>query len=169
MVTAVTLALALSFEPMEKNVMEKPPRGADEGLLGKLFIWRIIFVSVVIGTFTILIFDYLKSNGADEALARTVAVNTLVAGQLFYLFNCRHIQSTAFNRDFFNNPYAFLAAGTLTVLQLLFVYVPAMNTFFDTRALAPEYWLYSGIPGLAVFLIVEVEKAIMRKLEKPVN
>lgn len=163
MVTAVTLALALSFEPMEQNVMLRKPRGAKEGLLGRLFAWRIVFVAVLIGFFTFLVFYQLRINGVDEQMARTVAVNTLVAGQLFYLFNCRHIQSSAFNRDFFNNPYAFLAALVLTVLQLIFVYVPAMNTFFGTSPIPPEYWLYSGFPGLGVFLIVEIEKSIMRR------
>lgn len=163
MVTAVTLALALSFEPMERNVMDRKPRGAHEGMLGRLFAWRIIFVSTLIGFFTFLVFYQLRIDGMDENMARTIAVNTLVAGQLFYLFNCRHIQSSAFNRDFFNNPYAFLAAGVLTVLQLVFVYVPAMNTFFGTSPIPPVYWLYSGFPGLAVFLIVEIEKSIMRR------
>jgi magnesium-transporting ATPase (P-type) len=54
MVTAITLALALSFEPMESNVMERPPRGAGESILGKLFIWRITFVSVIIGGLTLV-------------------------------------------------------------------------------------------------------------------
>jgi magnesium-transporting ATPase (P-type) len=163
MVTAVTLALALSFEPMERNVMNRKPRDAKEGMLGRLFAWRIIFVASLIGFFTFLVFYQLRITGIDEAAARTVAVNTQVAGQLFYLFNCRHIQSSAFNPDFFNNPYAFLAAGVLTVLQLVFVYVPAMNTFFGTSPIPPEYWLYSGFPGLAVFFIVEIEKSIMRR------
>jgi magnesium-transporting ATPase (P-type) len=68
MVTAVTLALALSFEPMESKVMERPPRGAGESILGKLFIWRITFVSVIIGGLTLGVFSFLKSNGLDEAL-----------------------------------------------------------------------------------------------------
>jgi P-type Ca2+ transporter type 2C len=167
MVTAVTLALALSFEPMESNVMERPPRGAGEAILGKLFIWRITFVSVLIGAFTLGIFTMLKDYYMlEEAYARTVAVNTLVAGQLFYLFNCRHIQSAAIGKGFFNNPYAFLAAGVLIILQLGFVYLPFMNTFFDSRAMDFSFWFYPLAAGFLVFVIVEIEKFVIRKLEK---
>ncbi|MFP4469026.1 MAG: cation-translocating P-type ATPase, partial [Bacteroidales bacterium] len=83
MVTAITLALALAFEPMEQKVMERPPRSPQEPILGKMFIWRIGFVSVMIGGMTLGIFSYMHHTvGAGEEVARTVAVNTLVAGQL---------------------------------------------------------------------------------------
>jgi len=165
MVTAVTLALSLSFEPMESNVMERPPRGGDEPIIGRLFLWRITFVSVLIGALTLGVFTLVKSYGHEEAFARTIAVNTLVAGQLFYLFNCRHIQSPAIGKGFFNNPYVFMAAGLLVVLQLGFVYLPFMNTFFDTRAIGLGYWLYPLVSGVAVFLIVEIEKWVILRLD----
>ncbi len=164
MVTAVTLALALAFEPMEEKVMERPPREPDEPILGKHFIWRIVFVSFLIGGLTFGIFSYMAQNlGMDEGVARTVAVNTLVAGQLFYLFNCRHIKSPAIGKGFFGNKYAFIAAGALVVLQLLFVYVPFMNTFFDTSPIDGRFWLYSLAGGAIVFLAVELEKYFVQK------
>ncbi|MDZ4121524.1 MAG: HAD-IC family P-type ATPase, partial [Candidatus Cloacimonadaceae bacterium] len=165
MVTAVTLALALSFEPMETNVMERPPRGARESILGKLFIWRISFVSVVIGGLTLGVFIFLKSRGLDEATARTVAVNTLVAGQLFYLFNCRKFHHSAIGKGFFNNKYAFIAAGALIVLQIGFVYLPFMNTFFDTRSITSAHWLYPLAAGALVFILVELEKFIVLRFK----
>jgi len=166
MVTAVTLALALSFEPMESNVMERPPRPKGEAILGKLFIWRITFVSVIIGALTLGVFTILKNSGLEEAYARTVAVNTLVAGQLFYLFNCRHIQTPSLGKGFFDNPYAFIAAGALILLQLAFVYLPFMNTYFDTRAIDWGYWLYPIGSGMIVFILVEIEKFILLKMDK---
>lgn len=165
MVTAVTLALALSFEPMEENVMERQPRGSDDPILGKFFIWRIAFVSILIGGMTLGIFRYMQSLDESEAIARTVAVNTLVAGQLFYLFNSRKIKLPSVGKSFFNNKYAFLAAAALIVLQAIFVYVPFMNNFFDTEAIKLSYWLYPLAAGLAVFIIVETEKFIARKIQ----
>ncbi len=166
MVTAVTLALALSFEPMESNVMERPPRGAGESILGKLFIWRITFVSVIIGGLTLGVFNLLRNNGLDDETARTIAVNTLVAGQLFYLFNCRKIETPAIGKGFFNNRYAFLAAGALILLQLGFVYLPFMNTFFGTRSMDFSYWIYPVAAGALVFLLVELEKFIIQRFKQ---
>ena len=45
MVTAVTLALALAFEPGEPAVMDQPPRPAQEALLTRPLLTRIVFVS----------------------------------------------------------------------------------------------------------------------------
>ena len=164
MVTAVTLALALSFEPMEEKVMERPPRRSDEPILGKLFLWRITFVSFLIGGITLAVFRYLQSLDIGEAAARTVAVNTLVAGQLFYLFNCRKIKLPSIGKGFLNNKFAFIAAAALILLQLFFSYVPFMNRFFDTAPLNASYWIYPLAAGVAVFILVELEKFIIEKL-----
>lgn len=166
MVTAVTLALALSFEPMEEKVMERPPRKSNEPILGKLFLWRISFVSFLIGGLTLAMFKIMISNGLEDNAARTIAVNTLVAGQLFYLFNCRKIKRPSLGKGFFNNKIAFIAAGALILLQMVFVYVPFMNTFFDTAPISGSYWIYPLAAGVAVFMIVELEKFLINKFGK---
>ncbi len=164
MVTAVTLALALAFEPMESKVMERPPRAPDEPILGKIFLWRIIFVSFLIGGLTLGVFHYMAEHlGLDNETARTVAVNTLVAGQLFYLFNCRQIKESAIGKGFFGNKYAFMAAGALIVLQMVLVYVPFMNVFFGTAPIEGSLWWYSLAGGLIVFLLVELEKRLVQR------
>jgi P-type Ca2+ transporter type 2C len=166
MVTAVTLALALSFEPMEEKVMERPPRSSDAPILGKLFLWRISFVSFLIGGLTLAMFKYIQSLELGENVARTIAVNTLVAGQLFYLFNCRKIKSPSLGKGFFNNKYAFIAAGALIILQMLFVYAPFMNTFFETEGIQASFWLYPLAAGIVVFISVELEKFILNRFSK---
>jgi P-type Ca2+ transporter type 2C len=164
MVTAVTLALAIAVEPMEEKIMERPPRIPGEPILGKLFIWRIAFVSILIGGLTLLMFNYMLSLGMDEATARTIAVNTLVGGQLFYLFNCRKIRVASLGKGFFNNKYVFIAAGALILLQMAFVYAPFMNLFFDTAPIGAFYWLFPLGAGLSVFFIVELEKFIIHNI-----
>jgi magnesium-transporting ATPase (P-type) len=91
MVTAVTLALALAFEPPAPGIMRRPPRGREEPILSGLLLWRIVFVAVLIGAAAQFLFLRDIDAGRDPDAARTLAVSTLVAGQLFYLFNARHI------------------------------------------------------------------------------
>jgi magnesium-transporting ATPase (P-type) len=166
MVTAVTLALAITFEPMEEKVMQRPPRKPDEPILGRLFIWRIVFVSFLIGALTFWVFKHMGSLGVEEEVKRTVAVNTLVAGQLFYLFNCRKIKLPSLGKGFFNNKYAFIAAGALILLQVFFAYTPFMNNFFGTAPIEASLWLYPLIAGIAVFFIVELEKYVVGMFNK---
>jgi P-type Ca2+ transporter type 2C len=164
MVTAVTLAMAIAFEPMEEKVMKRAPRASDEPLLDKLFIWRIFFVSILVGGATFFMFEYIRGLGMDMVEARTVAVNTLVAGQLFYLLNCRQIKTPAFSKGFFKNRTVFIAIGVLILLQVFFVYIPFMNEAFGTFPHGLALWLYPLIAGIAIFFIVEFEKYITAKI-----
>jgi magnesium-transporting ATPase (P-type) len=161
MVTAVTLALALSFEPTESGVMKRPPRDTNAPILGGYFLWRVVFVSLLIGGLTLTLYYWLKANGYNIDEARTIAVNTLVAGQLFYLFNCRKMHEPSLGKGFFNNKYAFYAVGILIVLQLVFTYAPFMNEWFATSPHRAVYWLYPAAGGFVVFLLVEFEKFIL--------
>lgn len=163
MVTAVTLALALSFEPMEERVMKLPPRPPDEPIFGKYFLWRISYVSILIGGFTLLLYKLIRNHGVDIDTARTIAVNTIVAGQAFYLFNCRKFYETIFTNNFFNNRYAFTTVGILIVAQFIFTYLPFMNNLFGTSPIMTDHWLYIVLVGVAVLFIVEIEKVITKK------
>ncbi|MFU8813382.1 MAG: cation-transporting P-type ATPase [Balneolaceae bacterium] len=158
MITAVTLALALSFEPAEAGVMQRLPRNPEVPILDRYLVWRVLFVSVLIGGVTLTLYYYLRTGGYEVESARTVAVNTLVAGQLFYLFNCRNMHRPSIGRGFFANRYAFVAAGVLIVFQLLFTYAPFMNEWFGTAGMAAGYWLFPLAGGVGVFVIVELEK-----------
>ncbi|NLN46795.1 MAG: cation-transporting P-type ATPase, partial [Clostridiaceae bacterium] len=161
MVTAVTLALSLAFEPTEPGTMSRPPRPATASVMDKTFLWRILFVSVLIGGLTYLLYGW-QSGQSDPAVAQTLAVNVLVAGQLFYLFNCRSIETRALSKGFFANPFAFAVAGILIVLQLGFTYLPFMNRVFGTTPLRIGMWVYPIGAGLLVFGLVELEKTVRR-------
>jgi magnesium-transporting ATPase (P-type) len=165
MVTAVTLALAMAFEPAEPGLMQRPPRKSDAPILGGLFLWRIAFVSLLICGATIAIFLYEKQLGQPLELARTLAVNTLVCCQMFYLFNSRFPRQSSLSLErLFANRAAWIAIGILAVLQLLFVYAPFMHLWFGSAPLEARHWLIPLAIGAAVFLVVELEKAITRRI-----
>lgn len=167
MVTAVTLALALSFEPTEPGVMRRPPRDPKSPILGGYMIWRIVFVSVLIGGLTLALYAWLKDNGYDVETARTIAVNTLVAGQLFYLFNCRRMHGPAIDSGFFDNHAVFYTSGILIALQMMFTYAPFMNHLFGTDPHDFSYWIFPLIAGFFVFITVEFEKFLLGRKKAP--
>ncbi len=165
MVTAVTLALALAFEPPEKNVMRRPPHDAHEPMLTAHFIWRISFVSLIlmIGTFGLFLWEI--NNAASIEHARTVAVNTLVMFEIFYLFNSRYITASVFNwSGFTGNPYVLVAIAVLIIFQLCFTYLAPMQILFGTTAISPEIWLRIILVSSSVLFLVELEKYFARKM-----
>ena len=167
MITAVTLALTLAFEPAERNVMQRPPRDPREPMLSGFLIWRIIFVSfiLVIGTFGLFLWE--RDQGASLELARTVAVNTLVMFEIFYLFNSRYLLAPALTWEgLFGNRYALYAIGILVVIQLGFTYLSTMQTLFATTAMSFDAWVRVILVASSVLFLVELEKLMFRKFAR---
>lgn len=164
MITAVTLALALAFEPPEDKVMQRQPHNPKEAILSSALLWRIAFVSVVLMLGTFGLFIWQQDQGVDIEYARTVAVNTLVMFEIFYLFNSRYISAPVLNKKgMLGNRYALMAIVILILFQLLFTYASPMQSLFGTAAITGQTWLLIiGISSSVLFL-VEIEKWAIRK------
>lgn len=162
MVTAVTLALALSFEPSEAGVMKRPPRDPKASILDTSFLLRLGIVSILLAGFSIAFFKLMINGEASYALASTVAVNTLAFGQAFYLFNCRTLRESAFSQGLFSNRVVWVTVGLLVGLQLLFTYSGWMQTLFGTESIPLNLWPKILLAGLVVFIVVEAEKKLLK-------
>jgi magnesium-transporting ATPase (P-type) len=164
MVTAVTLALALAFEPPERDVMTRAPRNPREPILSRFLLWRIVFVSTILSLGTFALFIYYREQGASVELARTIAVNTLVLFEIFYLFSSRHLIDSAANIEgIVGNRYVLYTVGLLVILQLLFTYLPPMQHLFGTVNLGLADWRNVLVVATSVFVLVEIEKLILRR------
>ncbi|MFW7414163.1 cation-translocating P-type ATPase [Demequina sp. SO4-18] len=163
MVTAVTLALALAFEPAEPGVMRQPPRAPKEPLITRPLGVRIAYVSFLMALITLVAFEWELSRGASIEVARTTAVNVLVFAEILYLINVRHFTKSALNVDAFTgNRVAVIVIGVLIALQMAFTYAPPLQQVFASEGLGWASW--AVILGLSVakFLAVEAEKAFWR-------
>jgi magnesium-transporting ATPase (P-type) len=164
MITAVTLALSLAFEPPEANVMKRMPRDPKEPILSNFLIWRVLFVSsiLVVGTFGLFLWGRLHDVSIEYA--RTVAVNTLVMFEIFYLLNTRFLKTPVLTKGGFSgNRYIYIAIGTVLMAQLVFTYVPFMQTLFDTRSIRILEWFPIIMVAFSVFVLVEIEKYILQR------
>jgi magnesium-transporting ATPase (P-type) len=136
MVTAVTLSVALAFKPAEPNIMRRPPRDPAEPLLSRFLVWRLGFVSLLFLAGIYGLFLWARSRGLSIAEGRTLAVNALVAMEVFYLFNVRYLGLPSLTFEGVVGTRAVLiAVGAVAALQFLFTYAPFMQTLFETRPL----------------------------------
>lgn len=164
MVTAITLALALGFEPAEHDIMHRPPRSAKEPILSLFLCWRVVFVSMLLVAAVFLLFVIEKSFGYSLLTCQTVAVNTIVMGEIFYLINCRRIRNSVINfSGIFGSVPVLISIVIAIILQLLFTYLPIFQRFFGTTALSVGQWLQIFGAGFLVFLLIEAEKKIIKK------
>jgi magnesium-transporting ATPase (P-type) len=165
MITAVTLGMAFAWEQAEGDLMHRPPRRANEPLLTGFVIWRSGFVGLLILLGAGALFLHAEARESDTLeFARTLAVNALVMGQIGYVLNSRFFSTPSWTLEGLTGSRPLvLAIATCVVLQLLFTHAPFMNRMFGTEALDAVGWLYCIGIGLAVFLLVEIEKGLLRR------
>jgi magnesium-transporting ATPase (P-type) len=163
MVTSVALGLVISFEPHEIDVMSRPPRAVNRPIVTGFGVWRIVFVGLALLAYTLLAFFWMKSHGASDALARTVAVNAITIGQVFYLLNSRYLLDSSLSLTaHMGNKYLPLGIGAVVILQLLFTYAPPFQAMFGNEAIPLWIWPWLLAGGLLFFAVVEAEKLVIR-------
>ncbi len=165
LVLTVTLGLVLAFEPTEPGTMERRPRAAGAPLLSPFLLWRIMLVSVLMGAMALGIFFYAQHVGHDIDTARTMVVNMLIVGEIFYLFNVRflHMRSLTL-RGAMGTPVVLAAIVAVVIAQLLFTYAPFMHDIFDSRPLSLTDGLMIIGLGAAMFAVLELEKLAAHRL-----
>ncbi|MBD3896276.1 cation-transporting P-type ATPase [Halomonas sp. ML-15] len=167
MVVAVTLGLALAFEDAEPDIMQRQPRDADAALLDMFLLWRVVFVSVLLLAGVFGMFSWILSQGGSEELARSGAVNILVTGSAAYLINSRYLINSSLSWEgIFGSRPVWIAIGLVMLLQLAWTYLPFMQMIFGSAALGLNHWLMIVAASIALFLIVELEKWVLRRRDR---
>jgi magnesium-transporting ATPase (P-type) len=161
LITAVTLGIALAFEPTEENTMKRPPRSRKEPLLSGELVWHIVLVSGLFLSGVYGIFSYAVDRGYSLELARTLAVNTLVVMEIFHLFFIRNIHGTSLTwKAVKGTKMVWTVVVVITAAQFCVTYLPPLQTVFSTASI--PFWdgvLVIAI-GAALFAIIETEKQI---------
>lgn len=163
MVSSITLGLSLAFGLPETDVMHRPPRNSQEPILSGFFIWRILFVSLIVVAGTFGLFRWERLHGTSIEAARTIAVNTLVMFEAFYLLTIRYLKDSVLTYEgILGNRPALISIALVIVLQLLFTYIPPMEHFFGVAAIGIAAWIRLVIIASSVFVLVEAEKFLLR-------
>jgi Ca2+-transporting ATPase len=221
-------AIALGFEPAERDVMQRKPRPPQESIFAGGMGRHILWVSMLLTTITLIIYmvgyvshgmepfnptlgldklssaqlvellghesetipanwdtlspeartEYLLGHEDDEAageegsggligeaerLPRTLAFTVLALGQIFHVMAIHGGDRESFFRILFRkNMILFWAALSTFALQLAVLYIPFLQTTFETVPLSiGELVLSFGLASLILFA-VELEKALRR-------
>lgn len=164
MTTALTLGMMLIFEPKEMDVMKRPPRKPNTPILTLDMIIQISIVSASILLSVYGLFDWHLNDGYSIDEARTVAVNTIIMIEIFYLFNCRSLTKSIFKIGFFTNKFIFIGIAIMLLLQIFYTYSPTMNEVFYSHPIGIESWLKILVVSFLTLMIIEIKKCISHKL-----
>jgi len=126
-------------------------------------LWRIAFVTVLLVAVSLGMFFWENNRGMSIEWARTASLNTLVAGEIVYLFCCRHLTDSSLTREgLMGNSVALKAVAALVALQIAMTHLPWMQTLFGTAGLDLWTWARVVLAGVLVLLAVELEKYLLR-------
>merc|ERR1719154_574796 len=172
-------ATALSFNPADLDIMEKPPRGADETLITPWLFFRYMVIGVYVGAATVgsssywFLYDptgpqmsfwqltnHMQCYGAPEAM--TMALSVLVTIEMSNALNSVSENQSLLVMPPWINIYLILAMGLSFSLHCMILYVDVFNVVFNISALSFDQWMVVLKFSLPVLLVDEALKFVAR-------
>ncbi|MBD2213686.1 HAD-IC family P-type ATPase [Nostoc linckia FACHB-104] len=148
MLNSITMTVPLAFEPKAQNVMQQAPRHPNEPLLSASRLKRILAISLFNWIVIFGVFEYIRQTTGDLNLARTMAINSLIAGRIFYLLSISQLipnliakMDGTIQENVDIPAIAFGILGAI-ILQIIFAHVPFINYVFETAPLSWQQWLF---------------------------
>ncbi|KYC39944.1 carbonate dehydratase [Scytonema hofmannii PCC 7110] len=169
MLNSITMTVPLAFEPKAQNVMKKPPRHPNEPILSSSRLKRILAVSLFNWVVIFGVFEYIQATTGDVNLARTMAINSLIAGRIFYLLSISQLVPNLIAKmdgtiqENVDIPAIGLGILGAILLQIVFSHVPLINEVFSTAPLTLQQWLFCLAVGSPMILWATV----VNKLDPP--
>lgn len=165
MVTDVFPALALGLGNGDKNVMKNLPRNPKKDIINNKD-WLTIGLYVLIITLSVAFaVIYCERNiTSDNKVANNVAFTTLAFAQLFHVFNMSTFNEKVFLNDITKNKYVWLAVIICTGFMVIAFVLPKMRLVLGLVGLSIQVWSVSILSSLIPLVVVQIYKAIWRKV-----
>ncbi len=157
-------ALALGLEPPEPDAMQRPPRPADEKVLGRGLWQHALWVGALMAAVTIPLQAWSRS---VDWPWQTVVFVTVALLQLGNALALRSDRASLFTMSPRTNPWIYGAVGLSALVTLATVYVPGLQTAFHTEALSPLQLATVMVVSSAAFVAEEVHKWWLRRSTPP--
>ncbi|MDT7946162.1 MAG: cation-transporting P-type ATPase [Cyanobacteriota bacterium PSP.bin.10] len=163
MINSITMTVPLAFEPSTGREMTRPPRDPNANLLSPRLLQRILLVSVFNWILIFGVFEYIEQTTGNLNLARTMAIQALVIGRIFYLLSLSQAIPTLLGRGrasqlerherLMDTAAIGIGIGAAILLQILFSQWSLFNIIFDTAPLSWEQWGFCLLVSLPLIVV----------------
>jgi Ca2+-transporting ATPase len=154
--------LALTMEPVERNVMKRKPYHPDENIFGRGMGRDIIWIGLLLGLVSLGVGVWGKKYGISGEW-QTMVFTTLTLAQMGNAFASRSERDSVFRQGFLTNKAMLWAVILTFVLQMAVVYLPPLQVVFQTKALHFTDLLVSLFASVLVFLLIELGKFLLNR------
>jgi len=157
LVTDGMTAVALGLEPVERGIMQRPPRRVKEPVLNRGGMVMILILGGYIGIVTLWLFHHYQTT-QTLGVAQTVAFTGIIVLEKMNVFNFRSLRAPIAVIGIFSNLWV-IGAWILTIsLQICAVYVPFLQRAFHTVPLGWKDWGLIIVMALPIFILTELYK-----------
>ena len=171
LVTDSLPALALAFDPADKEIMKRKPLKPSKGVFTKGMTYRVVYQGIMVGLLTLAAFiigmattktpiEGLTLDESKVEVGQTMAFITLSVGELAHVFNVRNNKKTIFSKELFNNKKLLINTGISLVLVLVILFIPALRHIFSIPLLPKDNIIELIILVLMPIVIVEILKIL---------
>lgn len=171
LVTDALPALAVAFDPANKDIMNRKPVDSKKGIFTKGMVWRVFYQGIMIGALTLIAFCIGLSTPNIEGtpeyvehvkieIGQTMAFSVLALSQLVHIFNVRDNKKSIFKTRPFNNKALLGAIAISALLIITILIVPNLRQIFSIWALPIENILEVIILVFSPLVIVELFKIL---------
>ncbi|OSX61640.1 hypothetical protein POSPLADRAFT_1046930 [Postia placenta MAD-698-R-SB12] len=122
---------SLGVDPIDPQVMRRPPRKKDEPIISRRLTYRILFSATVIVVGTMYIYLYALS---DDNMSRREQTMTFTCFVFLDLVSA--VQNRGLGCGLLQNPMLVTTVSTSFLVQLGLIYLPFMQSIFQTEALS---------------------------------
>ena len=169
LVTDTFPALALAFDPANKDIMDRKPVKRNEGIFTKGMSWRVIYQGAMIGLLTLIAFMIglgtttepigdLTLEQSKIEVGQTMAFITLALSELTHVFNVRNNKKSIFKTGILGNGVLILAILASALLMVVILFIPQLRTIFSIPILPSDNIIETIVLVLSPIVIVEIMK-----------
>lgn len=159
-------AQSLGVEPVDRDVMNKPPRNVKNPMITKTLITNVLLSASLIVTGTLWVFWREMRDNVITPRDTTMTFTCFVFFDMFNALSCRSQVKSIFQIGFFTNRMFLYAVGGSLMGQMLVIYFPPLQAVFLTEALhCMDIFLLLCVAS-SVFLVDEIRKMVLRTLAR---
>ena len=156
-------ALSLGIDPLDEDVMNKPPRNPEESIFSG-YMNYLFFNGLIIGLISLSAFKIGERLYPNSLIhAQTITFLVLSISQLFFSLNMRNIKKSIFKLGLFKNKYLIFSIIVGVFLQLIIVFVPFLSSVFKVYSLSFKDLAIVFLISLIPFTLNELLKLTLRK------
>lgn len=165
-------ALALAVEPPEPDVMQRPPFSPRESIFARGLGSYMIRIGIIFAIITIILMKWAYEHSHAPGYQghpdtwKTMVFTSLCLAQMGHAIAIRSNNQLTIEMNPFSNIFVLGAVVVTTILQLMLIYVPPLQSFFGTHELSlSELGICIGFSAL-MFVWIEGEKIFFRFMGK---